>query len=142
MHPQLQARLVELDQITACLQPILAISEPNRMWPIIQRQTLLLMTDDVVLATQARFLRKQICKALNLKLHLNLNQIEIKLLSLPLYIPTRPPKRVKISSQTLHIMKSIASDIPDKDLGLALGRLAEAITEPARPATGLTASIR
>ncbi|WP_020560346.1 hypothetical protein [Thiofilum flexile] len=131
VYSQLQEKLVEIDQITACLQPILANAEPERIWPIIQRQTLLLMTDDVVLATQARFLHRKICKELNAKLHLNLLQVEIKLLSLPLYIPARPPKRVKITSQTLTIMKSIASDIPDKDLGLALGRLAEAITEPA-----------
>lgn len=130
MYPQLQERLVEIDQITASLQPLLPISEPHRIWPIIQRNTLLLMTDDVVLATQARFLRKKICKTLNLTLQLNLTQVEVKLLSLPLYLPTRPPKRAKASLQTFTIMKSIASDIPDKDLGMALGRLAEAITEP------------
>lgn len=130
LYPHLQERLIEIDQITSCLQPLLAITEPNRIWPLIQRNTLILMTDDVVLATQARFLQKQICRELNLKLNLHLSKMEIRLLSLPLYIPKRAPKRTKACPQTLTIMKSIASDIPDKDLGLALGRLAEAITEP------------
>ena len=130
INRHLTERLVQIDQVAECIQQLLNIPDQNRIWPIIQRRNLLLMTDDAVIATQVRFMQKFLCKQLNQQLNINISTIEIKLLSLPLHPPARIIKRSKISRQTLDIMKSIASDITDKDLSIALCRLADAITEP------------
>jgi hypothetical protein len=129
IQDQLNKRLVQLDQIADCLQPLLKTPDPNRIWPLIQRRTLILMTDDVVVATQARFLQRNICRHLNRELELDITQVDIRLISLPLKLPAKTTTRFKVSTKTMHVMKSIASDIPDPELSLALGSLAESLTD-------------
>lgn len=130
IHQQLNERLVQIDQVAECLRPLLSIPDANRIWPVIQRRTLILMTDDVVIATQARFLQKNLCRHLSKALTLDITQVDIRLITLPLLVPAKAPRRFKVSPNTSHIMKSIASDIPDKELGLALDKLAQTLAEP------------
>lgn len=116
-------RLNQLDQLTQAIEEFISMPLENRVWPMIRGRKLTLLTDDPHLATQARFMEKQLCKHINTKLCLRITGVDIKVMSLPLARKRKGMSRKKASPQTTEIVRSIADSIEDPELQAALRRL-------------------
>lgn len=125
-NPYLHERLEQLDRLTIILEQCLGLSLENRVWPLLRKRRLILLTDDPHFATQARFMQKALCKHLDDQLHLKISAVDIKLLSLPLASNNQNSTRNQISNKTREILDSIADSIGDETLSASLKRVASA----------------
>lgn len=116
-------RLNQFDQLTGIIGEFVSMPLENRAWPLIRGRRLTLLTDDPHLATQARFMEKQLCNHINKKLKLRIIGVDIKVMSLPLARGARNMHRTKVSDQTSGIVGSIADSIEDPELQNVLKRL-------------------
>ncbi|MEZ5449724.1 MAG: DciA family protein [Thiolinea sp.] len=114
-NPFITERLDQIDQVTRCLENFLGLPLNNRVWPLLRRSQLVLMTDDPHLATQARFLQRALCKHLNQQLSLNVSGLDIKLVGLPLTRNSKKLRRVKHDGRNSGYPDSIAASIEDQD---------------------------
>ncbi len=121
-------RLNQFDQLTQAIEEFVSMPLENRVWPMIRGRRLTLLTDDPHLATQARFMEKQLCKHINTKLGLRIIGVDIKVMSLPLARKRDAMGRKKASPQTTEIVRSIADSIADPELQAALKRLIDTDT--------------
>lgn len=121
-------RLNQFDQLTQAIEEFVSMPLENRVWPMIRGRRLTLLTDDPHLATQARFMEKQLCKHINTKLGLRIIGVDIKVMSLPLARKREAMSRKKASPQTTEIVRSIADSIADPELQAALKRLIDTDT--------------
>ncbi len=101
----------------------------NRVWPVIRGRKLILMTDDPHLATQARFMEKQLCKHINTRLKLRIIGVDVKVMSLPLTRKQEKIHRKKVHPQTTEVVRSIADSIEDPELQTALKQLIDTDTQ-------------
>ena len=116
-------RLHQLDQLTQTIEEFVSMPLENRVWPVVRGRKLTLLTDDPHLATQARFMQKQLCKHINTKLKLRIIGVDIKVMSLPLARKRGKLNRKKINLQTAEVVGSIADSIEDPELQAVLKRL-------------------
>ncbi|CAA6807246.1 MAG: Unknown protein [uncultured Thiotrichaceae bacterium] len=121
-------RLNQFDQLTQAIEEFVSMPLENRVWPMIRGRRLTLLTDDPHLATQARFMEKQLCKHINTKLGLRIIGVDIKVMSLPLARKRAAISRKKASPQTTEVVRSIANSIADPELQAALKRLIDTDT--------------
>lgn len=125
LNDRLSRRLSQLDTMAETIRHFLSIPNSSRVWPLIRRRRLVLLTDDVMLATQIRYQQQALCQHLNQTFNLTLTAVDIKLTSLPMASNEQKKGRTRAAPQTIDIMKSIASDIEDKELREAIHRLAD-----------------
>lgn len=121
-------RLNQFDQLTQAIEEFVSMPLENRVWPMMRGRRLTLLTDDPHLATQARFMEKQLCKHINTKLGLRIIGVDIKVMSMPLARKRATMSRKKASPQTTTIVRSIADSIEDPELQAALKRLIDTDT--------------
>lgn len=125
-------RLHQFDQLTGVIAEFVSMPLENRVWPLLRGRKLTLLTDDPHLATQVRFMEKQLCNHINKTLKLRIIGVDIKVMSLPLARGGRNIHRKKVSPQTSAIVGSIADSIEDPELQGVLKRLINAeCTNPA-----------
>ena len=120
LYAGLNERLHKLDELTHQIGVFLEAPAQNRVWPLIKQRRLILMTDDPHIATNARFMKKQLCKHLNQQLNLRLNAVDIKVLTLPLASFGKKTSRKQITENTGQTLESIAAGIDDPELAQAL----------------------
>ncbi len=120
VHTDLATKLTQLGQLAQLIEQYMAIPVQDRTWPILRNRRLLLLTDDPHLATQARFMQKELRKYLNEALNIKLIGLDIKLITLPLARFAKKTGRRPISAETAHILSSIANDINDPELRQSL----------------------
>ena len=121
-------RMIQLDQLTQVLESFLNIPLDNRVWPLLRKRSLTLMTDDPHFATQARFVEKALCKQINSVLNLKISGLDIKLVSLPMARKANALHRKKIKQHTAETINSIAEGIEDNDLRAVLERISRSAT--------------
>ncbi|MCK5813584.1 MAG: DUF721 domain-containing protein [Cocleimonas sp.] len=118
-------RLGELNELSDSVAGLLQIDRNiHTLWVSIEKNKLLLMTDDSIFASQLRFQQDIICQHLNQKLLIRLKSVKIKVMATS-YQPTEVSneKRFYISPQTAHTLFHIAEGIDDEALGETLKRL-------------------
>jgi hypothetical protein len=118
-------RLDDLNDLSDSVASLLQIDRDiHTLWVSIEKNKLLLMTDDSVFATQLRFQQEIICQYLNRKFLIRLKSVKIKVMA----VNNPPREKLKgqyfyISPQTANVLSQIAEEIDDDEIGDSLRRL-------------------
>lgn len=120
-------RLGDLNDLSDSVASLLQVDRDiDTLWVSIEKNKLLLMTDDSVFASQLRFQQDLICQYLNQKLLIRLKNVKIKIMVANNRIKEKPKPKERhfyISPQTANILSYIAESIDDDELGESLRRL-------------------
>lgn len=126
----LNETLHQLDALTGLIAHFFSVPAENRFWPLLKNQRITLLTDDPHFATQARFQQHLLCKHLSKCLNSKIRSVDIKVISLPLASFDEKTGSFRCSGNTANILQSIAQGIEDKELRLAIQRLAMTASQP------------
>lgn len=118
-------RLGDLNDLSDSVARLLQIDRDiHTLWVSIEKNKLLLMTDDSVFATQLRFQQNIICQHLNKKFLIRLKSVKIKVMAVNNPPSEKPNEQhFYISPQTANVLSYIAESIDDEELAECLRRL-------------------
>jgi len=117
-------KLEQMNRLTASIETLVGLPLEGKIWPLLNSNRLVLLTDDPHLATQARLLQKTLLKQVNRQHDLKLVALDIKVMSLPVASNERKSTKQNLSPQTAGIICSIAASVEDPELSAALVQLA------------------
>lgn len=118
-------RLQEINGLSDMVASVIHINRNNHtLWASIEKNKLVIMTDDSAFATQLRFQQDVIRQYINQQLLIKLKSIKIKLIApVPQPLSEAEEKCFRISSQTSDILSYIAEDVDDDELRASLQKL-------------------
>lgn len=124
VNPHLIKRLKEIDDLKKGLCEALNIDpKTTSLWPIINKQSLTLLTDTPILATQIRFQQKWILSFLKQKYAIDITVMHTKLLPPQKASSICGKKPINMGNSTKNTIASIANSINDEDLSKSLMNL-------------------
>ena len=98
-------------------------SKKHNVWVVTKRQQLTLMTDNPYIATQLRYQQATICDALNRKFLMQLKTVNVKIIPPTGELEKKKQDLYKVGKNASKSLTSIANDIEDDELRLALLKL-------------------
>ncbi len=118
----------QLQKINGLSDRVASVIQINRnkhtLWANIEKNKLIIMTDNSLFATQLRFQQDVIRQQINQQLLIKLKSIKIKLIAPPVQAKQEVGEKCfQISSQTTDILSYIAESIDDEKLRGSLKKL-------------------
>ncbi len=126
---RISQRLHEINRLSDMVASVIHINRNHHtLWANIDKNQLIVMTDDSAFATQLRFQQDAIRLHINQQLLIKLKAIKIKLIApQPQTQGNSGEKCFRISTQTADILSYIAEDIDDDKLKASLQKLGQKI---------------